>query len=41
MNGKAIVAENVAKRYRIGLKEQQHDSLVSAMMAWAKYPIVN
>lgn len=41
MGNKSIVAVDIAKRYRIGMKEQIHDSLVGAVMSWAKYPIAN
>ena len=41
MEEKAIVAENVSKRYRIGMKEQMYDSFAATMMAWAKYPLSN
>jgi len=41
MSNKAIIAENVSKRYRIGLKEEMHDSLVGVMTSWIKYPLSN
>ena len=41
MSNKAIIAEHVSKRYRIGLKEQMHDSFVGAMTSWIKYPLSN
>jgi lipopolysaccharide transport system ATP-binding protein len=36
-----IKVENISKAYRIGLKEQQHDTLSAAMASWAKSPLRN
>lgn len=41
MSINAIVAENISKRYRIGLKEQMYDSLAGALVSWIKYPLSN
>lgn len=37
----AIKAEKISKRYRIGLKEEMHDSLFGAMASWTKSPLKN
>lgn len=41
MRNKTIVAENVSKRYRIGIKENMHETLGGALLTWAKYPLSN
>ncbi len=41
MSTKTIIADNVSKRYRIGIKEQIHDSLGGAVASWIKYPLSN
>ena len=41
MNDIAIRVENLSKRYRIGLKDQMHDTFAGAMMAFVKRPIRN
>ena len=41
MNSFAIKVENISKRYRIGLKEQMHDSLGGAITSWFKAPLTN
>lgn len=41
MNDFAIQVENLSKRYRIGLKEQQYDTLAGAGLAWLKSPAAN
>lgn len=41
MNDIAIKVENLSKRYRIGLKEEVHDTLAGAMGDWIKRPIHN
>jgi lipopolysaccharide transport system ATP-binding protein len=41
MSNNAIIAENVSKRYRIGLKEKIHDSLSGAIVSWLKSPLSN
>jgi hypothetical protein len=38
MSDIAIRVENLAKRYRIGLKEEVHDTLASALLDWVKRP---
>jgi lipopolysaccharide transport system ATP-binding protein len=37
----AIIVENISKAYRIGLKEQQHDTLGATIVSWAKSPLKN
>ena len=37
----AIQIENLSKRYRIGMKENLHDSLGGAIASWAKSPLRN
>jgi lipopolysaccharide transport system ATP-binding protein len=37
----AIRAENLSKRYRLGLKENLPDSLVGQMAKWARSPLAN
>lgn len=41
MNDIAIKAEKLSKRYRIGLREKQPDTLVGALVSWFKLPISN
>jgi len=41
MNSFVINAENVSKRYRIGLKEQLHDTLFGALGSWLRSPASN
>jgi len=41
MNDVAIRAENLSKRYRIGLKEELPDTLLGAMSSWLKAPLAN
>jgi lipopolysaccharide transport system ATP-binding protein len=41
MSDKAIIAEMVSKRYRIGLKEQMHNSISGAFASWIKKPMKN
>jgi lipopolysaccharide transport system ATP-binding protein len=41
MSNKAIIVENLSKRYRIGLKEKVHDSLAGAIASWVKAPLSN
>ena len=36
-----IRAENLGKRYRIGLQEEAHDTLVGALTSWARAPYHN
>ena len=37
----AIEANNLSKRYRIGLKEEIHDTFVSSAISWLKSPFSN
>ena len=39
MTNIAIRVENLSKRYRIGLKEELHDTMVSAMVDFIRQPI--
>ncbi len=41
MSDLAIKVENISKAYRIGLKEQRHDTLGAAMAAWVRSPLRN
>lgn len=41
MSDIAIRVEELSKRYRIGLKEQRHDTLSGAISSWAKSPFSN
>ncbi|MCL4870646.1 MAG: ABC transporter ATP-binding protein [Anaerolineae bacterium] len=41
MSDIAIQVENLSKQYRIGTKEIQHDTLMSAAVAWVKSPLEN
>jgi len=41
MNKSAIIVENISKRYRIGVKEELHDTLVGSLISWIKYPLSN
>ena len=41
MSDTAIQIRNLSKRYRIGLKEELHDTFVSSMVSWAKAPFTN
>lgn len=41
MNDSAIKVENISKAYRIGVKEQRHDTLGAAIASWAKSPFRN
>ena len=41
MNDIAIQVENLSKRYRIGLKEGQPETLVAAMTGWLRSPLAN
>jgi len=40
-NDIAIKVENISKRYRIGLKEDMHDSITSAAIDFIKKPLAN
>ena len=41
MSDIAIRVENLSKRYRIGLKEEMHDTLFGAMADFVRQPIKN
>jgi lipopolysaccharide transport system ATP-binding protein len=41
MNNKAIVVNNLSKRYRIGVKDVIHDSLATTIVSWLKAPFSN
>ena len=41
MSSVAIKVENLSKRYRIGLKEDLHDTLGGAITSWVKSPVSN
>lgn len=41
MSNQAIVVDNLSKRYRIGLKENIHDSFAGAVISWVKAPLSN
>jgi len=41
MSGVAINVESLSKAYRIGLKEQQHETLLGAAASWLKAPLSN
>ena len=40
-NEVAIRVEGLGKAYRIGLKEQQHETMLGALTAWVKSPLKN
>ena len=41
MSDIAFQVEHLSKRYRIGLAEDQHDTLTSAFISWLKAPAAN
>ena len=41
MSDIAIEVSNLSKRYRIGLKEDIHDTLSGQIISWIKSPINN
>jgi len=41
MNDKIITVENLSKRYRIGVAEELHDSLIGGLFSWLKSPFSN
>ncbi len=41
MNDKIIKVENLSKRYRIGVKEEMHDSILAGVISWIKSPMSN
>ena len=36
-----IRVRNLSKRYRIGLKEELHDTLISSLVSWTRSPFSN
>jgi hypothetical protein len=40
MSDVAIRVEGLSKAYRIGLKEQQHETMLGALAAWVKSPFL-
>src|SRR5580658_4599898 len=41
MSSIAIGVKNLGKAYRIGLKEQQHETMLGSIAAWVKSPFRN
>ena len=41
MSDYIIKIENLSKRYRIGIEDDKHDSLLAGMLSWIKSPISN
>ena len=41
MSDKIIKVENLGKRYRIGVRDEVHDSLLASMLSWIKSPLSN
>ena len=41
MSDNSIKIENLSKRYRIGVKDELHDSVLAGMLSWIKSPISN
>ena len=41
MSNTAIKVERLSKRYRIGLKEEKHETLAGALASWITSPIDN
>lgn len=41
MNDSVIKVEKLSKAYRIGMKEQKHDTMGAALVSWIKSPINN
>jgi len=41
MTDLATEVENLSNRYRIGLKDERHDTLGGAVISWLKSPISN
>jgi lipopolysaccharide transport system ATP-binding protein len=37
----ALRVENLSKRYRIGLREEQHETLFGAAASWLRSPVEN
>ncbi len=41
MSDNIIKIENLSKRYRIGLREEMHDSFIGNVISWIKAPVTN
>ena len=41
MSDIAIRVEGLSKAYRIGLKEQRHETMLAALTSWVKSPLSN
>ncbi len=41
MSNEIIKVENLSKRYRIGLKNEKHDTIIGGIVSWFKSPISN
>ena len=41
MSDNILVIENLSKRYRIGVMDEGHDSILTGMLSWIKSPISN
>ena len=41
MNDTIISVKNLSKRYRIGVKDEKHDTIIGAMLSWIKSPLSN
>lgn len=41
MSNKIISVEKLSKRYRIGVKDEMHDSLIAGIFSWLKSPFSN
>ena len=41
MSEKIISVQELSKRYRIGLKDEMHDSFIGGLLSWLKSPISN
>jgi len=41
MSDKIIKIENLSKRYRIGIKDEIHDTIIGGILSWLKTPLSN
>jgi len=41
MSNKIIKIENLSKRYRIGIKDEIHDTIIGRILSWLKTPLSN
>jgi len=41
MSNKIIKIENLSKRYRIGIKDEIHDTIIGGILSWLKTPLSN